>query len=381
MDAAALAGEMCASRQGGAWSLCQTDTDHSGGRMNEDAPARRRRGLRIVGFSLLALTGVVIVVLVVGAITPWPSAMLIRSVFERGGKETAAEMERHQPSAAIDEQRGLEYGEAGDTTTTFDLFRPAGADGALPTIVWVHGGAWISGSSADVDPYLRILANEGYTTVGLNYELGPEGTYPTAVVQLNDALAYLDHHAAELGIDPDRIVLAGDSAGAQLASQLAVLTTNDRYAGLVGIDPALEPSQLSGVILNCGVYDMPAMAELDGLVAWGFQIALWAYTGTKSWSAGYEGATMSTIDFVTADFPPTYISGGNADGLTWLQSIPMSQTLRDAGVPVTEKFWAADHTPGLPHEYQFHLDLPEAQDALETTIDWLDDTVGAAPQQ
>ncbi|WP_106813975.1 alpha/beta hydrolase [Microbacterium timonense] len=349
--------------------------------MNQDAPTRHgRRGLRIAGYTLLVLTGLIIVVLVVGAITPWPSAMLIRSVFERGGDETAAEMERHQPSAPVEEQLGLEYGAAGDETTTFDVFRPQGAEGPLPTIVWVHGGAWISGSSANVDPYLRILAAEGYTTVGLNYELGPEGTYPTAVVQLNEALAYLDDNAADLGIDPDHIVLAGDSAGAQLASQLAVLTTNDRYARLMGIDPALESSQLSGVILNCGVYDMPAMAELDGIVAWGFQIALWAYTGTKSWSAGYEGATMSTIDFVTADFPPTYISGGNADGLTWLQSIPMSQRLRDAGVPVTEKFWAADHSPALPHEYQFHLDLPDAQDALQTTIDWLGETVGTDAQ-
>lgn len=351
--------------------------------MDQDTPAtppRRRRGLRIVGYTALALAGLVVVVLIVGSVTPWPSAMLIRSVFERGGTETAAEMDRHQPSAPIDEQLGLEYGASGDATTTFDVFRPAGATGALPTVVWVHGGAWISGSSSNVDPYLRILASEGYTAVGLNYELGPEGTYPTAVVQLNDALAYLDEHADELGIDPQQIVLAGDSAGAQLASQLAALTTNERYAALMGIEPALQPGQLSGIILNCGVYDMPAMAELDGLVAWGFKVALWAYTGTKSWSAGYEGATMSTIDFVTEDFPPTYISGGNADGLTWLQSIPMAQTLQDAGVPVTEKFWAADHRPGLPHEYQFHLDTPEAQDALDATIAWLADTVGGSAQ-
>lgn len=348
--------------------------------MNQDAPVRRRRGLRIAGYTLLVLTGLIVVVLVVGSITPWPSAMLIRSVFERGGQATAQETARHEPATEIDARLGLEYGGSADTTTTFDVFRPAGADGPLPTIVWVHGGAWISGSSADVDPYLRILAAEGYTTVGLNYELGPEGAYPTAVIELNDALAYLDENAADLGIDPDHIVLAGDSAGAQLASQLAALTTNERYAGLMGIDPALDASQLSGIILNCGVYDMPAMAELDGIVAWGFKVALWAYTGTKNWSAEYEGATMSTIDFVTEDFPATYISGGNGDGLTWLQSIPMSQALRDVGVPVTEKFWAADHTPALAHEYQFHLDLPEAQEALEATIDWLEDTVGSPDQ-
>ena len=68
---------------------------------------------------------------------------------------------------------------------------------------------------------------------------------------------------------------------------------------------------------------------------------------------------MSTIDFVTADFPPTFIGGGNGDGLTWLQGVPMSQRLRQEGVDVTTLFWPAEHTPALQHEYQFHLDLPE----------------------
>jgi acetyl esterase/lipase len=338
---------------------------------------RVRRALSAVGLSLLA---VILLVALVGSLTPWPSAMLIRSVFERGGAATAEEMERHQPAEAVGERLGLPYADDGGANTTFDVFTNAGEGEALPTVVWIHGGAWISGSSSNVAPYLRILAAEGYTAVGLNYTLGPEGTYPTAVTQLNDALAYLDEHAEEFGIDPDRIVLAGDSAGAQLASQLATLITNDRYAHLVGIEPAIEADQVIGTILNCGVYDLRAMAELDGLVAWGFQVALWAYTGTKSWSASYEGATMSTIEFVTEDFPPTYISGGNGDGLTWLQSIPMSSALRDAGVPVSELFWPAEHSPALPHEYQFHLDMPEAQEALDATLAWLDRTVTAAAQ-
>ena len=74
--------------------------------------------------------------------------------------------------------------------------------------------------------------------------------------------------------------------------------------------------------------------------------------------------------------PPTYISGGHGDGLTWLQSIPMSQRLRDIGVDVTELFWPAQHAPALPHEYQFHLDLPEAREALAATLDYLASVTG-----
>jgi acetyl esterase/lipase len=282
-------------------------------------------------------------------------------------------MTPYAPVAGLQEQHGVDAGGG----ATLDVFTPAAAGDVLPTVVWIHGGAWISGAAANVDPYLRILAEQGYTTIGIDYSVGPEATYPTAVVQLNDALSYVREHAADLGVDETQIVLAGDSAGAQLASQLATLVTSPRYARLVGIEPSLDSGQLVGVILNCGVYDLRAMAELDGLAAWGFKVSLWAYTGTKDWSEQPSGATMSTIEFVTEDFPPTYISGGNGDGLTWLQSIPMAQRLDDLGVPVTEVFWPAPHEPALPHEYQFHLDLPEAQEALQETIRWLGTTTNA----
>ncbi|WP_259606676.1 MULTISPECIES: alpha/beta hydrolase [Microbacterium] len=329
----------------------------------------RARG-RVVRIVLGAILAIGVIAAVIGSITPWPSAMIIRSVFTKGGQETAAEMNRHQPDAELTEKLDIAYGDDG-ADTTMDVFAPASADAPLPTVVWVHGGAWISGSKEDVAPYLRILAAEGYTAIGLNYTRGPEAAYPTAVHQLNSALAYIDEHAAELGVDPSRIVLAGDSAGGQLASQLATLITSEEYATLMGIEPALQPGQLAATILNCGVYDLSALAALDGIEGWGFKSAMWAYAGERNWADGWTGATMSTIDFVTADFPPTYISGGNGDGLTWLQSIPMSQRLDELGVEVTTLFWPEPHEPRLPHEYQFHLDLPEAQEALQRTLDFL----------
>ncbi|MGK3951401.1 alpha/beta hydrolase [Microbacterium sp. I2] len=324
---------------------------------------------------LIALGVVLFVVLaavVVASITPWPSAMLIRSVFEQGGRATAAEMEKHVPeNDALREKTGITYAED-EPGLTLDMYTTAEDGDALPTVIWIHGGAWISGSSADVDPYMRILADAGYTAIAVNYTLGPEATYPTAVGELNDAFAYILDHADELAVDPDTIVIAGDSAGGQLASQMATLSTNPDYAELMDVRPALAADQIVGVILNCGVYDMRAMTNLPGIIGWGFKTALWSYTGTKDWAAESPGATMSTIEFVTSDFPPTYISGGNGDGLTWLQGIPMAQRLRSLDVPVTDLFWPADHEPALQHEYQFHLDLDEAQEALGRTLDFLE---------
>lgn len=317
-----------------------------------------------------------IAVVVVGLLawvnsSPWPSTMLIRAVFESSREANLAELNRHLPDEPPHETLDVPYGEAG-SDTSFDVFWPEDTTDALPTVVWIHGGAWVSGDKVDVAPYLRILAAEGYTTVGLNYTKAPEAAYPTAVRQLNEALGYLVDHADELNIDPDRIVLAGDSAGAQLASQLAAMITNPDYAHLVGIEPALRASQLVGAVLNCGVYELDGMAKLNGIVSWGFKTALWSYTGTKDWSSEAPGTLMSSLEFATGDFPPTWISGGNADGLTWLQSVPMANRLEEQGVDVTRVFYAADHEPALAHEYQFHLNGDDAQDALASTIAFLD---------
>lgn len=344
---------------------------HAADEHTEDTvhPKKRRRWRR-TRITLGVIVAIVAVVAIIGSITPWPSAMVIRSVFTKGGDDTAAEMKKHVPDTKLTETLGVSYSDDG-VDTTMDVFSPASATGPLPTIVWIHGGAWISGSKENVDPYMRILAAEGYTTIAVNYTIGPEGVYPLAVHQLNDALAYIDEHAEELGVDPTQIVLAGDSAGGQLASQMATLITNPDYAEIMGMTPALTADQVVATVLNCGVYDLSALAELTGLVGWGFKSSMWAYSGTKDWAEGSTGATMSTVDWVTADFPTTYISGGNGDGLTWLQSIPMAKRLDELGVDVTTLFWPAPHEPALPHEYQFHLDMPDAQTALQKTIDFL----------
>ena len=74
-------------------------------------------------------------------------------------------------------------------------------------------------------PYFELIAAQGYTVIAVDYSLAPAATYPAALRQLNDALVYLQAQADRLHVDTGRLVLAGDSAGAQLVSQLATLTT------------------------------------------------------------------------------------------------------------------------------------------------------------
>ncbi|MEO8094639.1 MAG: alpha/beta hydrolase [Pseudolysinimonas sp.] len=323
-----------------------------------------RKKRHLIPLVLLALG---IVMTIVAELSPWPSVLLIRALFDDSARKTVAEMTPYVPTSGIDETLDA----ADDNGTRFDVFSPSDSTGPLPTVVWIHGGAWISGSKENVDPYARIIASHGYTTVTLDYTVAPEASYPVALTQLNDALVFLVAHAADYRIDPDFLVIAGDSAGAQYTSQLATLVTSPVYGAKVGIAPALKPEQLRGVILNCGIYDVTGIPDAPGLGGWGFRVALWAYLGTKDWSNTPGGEAMSTLDDVTADFPATWISGGNADPLTENQSKPMAARLAELGVPVERVFYPDDMTPPLPHEYQFHLDDANAAGALASTLEWL----------
>jgi len=176
--------------------------------------------------------------------SPRPTAWLIRWLGTAGTRRLGQSMARHVPQG-VSEILDLQY-LAGHQKTYLDVFFPTKVHGQaqrLPAIVWVHGGAWIAGNKSDVANYLRVLASFGFTVVGVGYSLAHEFRYPSPVRQTAAALLYLQAHAERLHVDPDRIVLAGDSAGAQIASQLALVVSDPDYALRLGIPaPIPRPS-------------------------------------------------------------------------------------------------------------------------------------------
>lgn len=326
-----------------------------------------------IGLGLLGLTATLGVAL---RMSPRPGARAIRVVFDYQGAKVRDAMARHEPGLPVATIADQRY-RPNDDDATLDVYFPErvrGTDERLPVIVWAHGGAWLAGDKRQVAPYCRLLAVEGYAVVAVNYGLGPGRPYPTAVRQIDDATAYVQANAARFHVDPDRVVLAGDSAGAQLASQTAALVTNPAYAAEVGIVPSLRPEQLRGVLLHCGIYRLKGLTQHDPqlpkIIGWGVDVTVWAYAGTRDVDDPVL-RQMSPYFHVTKDFPPTFISGGNGDPLTKLQSRPLAEKLRGLGVDVTELFYPEDHEPSLPHEYQFDLGGEAGQDALRQTLAFL----------
>jgi len=296
-------------------------------------------------------------------LTPWPRALLLRHEFDEGSREAARKMAPHVPpdvTAMLDQRYGTDYGDR------LDVFHPPGPPQPRLTVVWIHGGGWLWGSKAVVADYARILAAKGFTVVAVDYALAPGATYPTPVQQINQALGYLVREADRLQIDPSRIVLAGDSAGAQIALQLATLTVQPAYAELLHIAPTLARNQLVGLLLHCGIYRMEPK-DVDNKV---LSTEFWAYSGSRDFMNDKHFATAWVMDRLNGDFPPAFISVGSEDDLR-PQSIALADALEKHGVRVERLIFPTDTQPPLYHEYQFDLDRPQAQQALAKSADFL----------
>lgn len=335
--------------------------------MRMPIPERWRKRVLILSLALVTVASV-------GAITafvsPWPGTVAIRWMSADGMRATDAELDKFAPPnivSVLDQQYRDD-----DPAARLDVYYPEASTTPLPTVIWVHGGGWISGSPSDNAGYYQLLASQGFTVVSVGYSLGPEAQYPTALKQINDAFGYLEIEAGRLHIDPNQLFLGGDSAGAQIASQMAVTVTDPSYAAEVGIEPALSAEQLRGTVLDCGVYDMDVFLEPEGKFRWTEdKESIWAYTGSKDFESSPVLDEMSTLDHVTSSFPPSFITGGNIDPLTVGQSKPLADKLSGLGVEVDSLFYPDEHEPGLDHEYQFDLDSPEGKAAFDRTVAFL----------
>jgi acetyl esterase len=108
--------------------------------------------------------------------------------------------------------------------TRIRIVRPQGATGALPVVMWFHGGGWVLGDKETHDRLVREVAQgTGAAVVFVDYERSPEAKFPVAIEQAYAATKYVSEHGKELNLDPTRIAIAGDSVGGNMVAVVALL--------------------------------------------------------------------------------------------------------------------------------------------------------------
>lgn len=330
-----------------------------------DSKASRTKKIAVKTVVFLVL--IASIVFLFFKLSPWPSALLIRYAFEKDAKHTNEMLEKHVPNG-VTELLDVQY-DLQDADAKLDFYYPISTDSILPLIVWVHGGGWVSGNKRQMSNYLKIMSAKGYVVASVDYSIAPEKHYPIPVKQVMKALRYIQEHAENHNIDSSTIFLAGDSAGSHIVAQVANIISEPSYAELIEIQPSVERSNIKGVILYCGVY-MDEGIDLEGEIGEFQNTVLWAYSGNKNYMDDAYFQTASVLNFVGNNFPPSFISAGNADPFLD-HSQKLARKLDSLKVQVDTLFFPKDLTPKLPHEYQFNLDVEEGNIALDRSLIFL----------
>lgn len=235
------------------------------------------------------------------------------------------------------------------------LYEPAGA-GPRPLHVFLHGGGWCVGDLDQRDPRCRtIAAGAGCTVASVDYRMAPENAYPAPLEDCYAALHWLVAHAGELGLDPARVSVGGESAGANLAAVVALLARDRGGPALV-----FQWLDVPGVDLTLSQPSIDRLGTGYGLTKVDMERYIAAYLRDVDPKDPYV-SPLHCDDL--SGLPPALIMTAEYDPLCD-DGHAYAQRLREAGVEVEHH-----HLEGLIHPgFAFTRLLPIARQYEETAI-------------
>ena len=248
----------------------------------------------------------------------------------------------------------IQFAEHDGTKLVGDLYSPKGLDKA-PVLVGVHGGGWQIGDRKFYMHWGSYLASNGYAVFAIEYRLMKPGlkTYPGAVYDVKAAVQYVRARAEELGVDPDRVALMGDSAGAHLSALVALAGGGPEFSADYHNDPhsSISP-EVKAVVGIYGVYDMLGQWEHDQIARPRDQITekFLGASPMTSRKAFFESSPMSyaTVDKNATRFLLIYgthddIVDSDRQSAAFLTALKQAQFIaRAIVVPGAGHFWITD---------------------------------------
>lgn len=246
----------------------------------------------------------------------------------------------------------ISYGMYG-AENLLDIYRRKDAEGLQPTIVNIHGGGFVYGSKEIYQFYCMSLAERGFAVVNINYRLAPENRFPKAVEDFNRVMTFIAENGARYGLDKDRLILVGDSAGAYHVSHYAAILTDESFAKL--FDFRIPQVTVRALGLNCGCYDgkMMAGSGSDELFS--------EYLGTVGEMPSPELlAKVDTLSHITEKYPPCFVMSSYCDFLLPAAK-PMADFLRANGVTAELKIYGSPDRPEIAHVFHVNCRLEEAK--------------------
>ena len=251
------------------------------------------------------------------------------------------------PPTDVEAIENVSYGSC-DKWHLLDLYRPKDAEGKLPVLLNIHGGAWVYGDKKVYAPYCMYLVTQGFAVVNASYRLAPKHTFPAPLEDVGAMVEWVVDHAEEYGLDVSNLFFVGDSAGAHLATAYTAIQLNEAYAKSfpgIKVDERFIPK---GLLLNCGVFDIEVEWKKQGRALTPFLTDL---LGEKPTVESVK--QMSPAQFITSDFPSVHLTTSNGDFLR-KHSYRLKEVLEKKSVEVVFKEYGEKKKP---QGHVFHLNL------------------------
>lgn len=291
-------------------------------------PGARRSGAQRLAIAVSAFAGLVLATPVVRAMAmgrELPARIAIfgdttpRSGSGAPAREAPVQLSTLFAGLPLDgEPRTLTYAAANGDSLGIDF--TAHAKGPAPLVVVIHGGSWHGGSRADLAELGRYLTARGYAVASISYRFAPRYRYPAAREDVRRAILYLKERAPSLGVDPNRIVLLGRSAGGHLALLSAYADRDPSIRGVVGLYPVTD--------LRWG-YEHPTNPRVLNSTR-----TLEEFLGGSPAATGTRYADASPLSYVDSTTPPTLLIHGDGDELVFPEHVRrLSARLTAAGRP------------------------------------------------
>lgn len=231
------------------------------------------------------------------------------------------------------------YDEEKPEIFNMDFYRVK-TEAAQPAIILIHGGGFTAGDKKYRKGQSRFLALNGFSVFCVNYGLAPDYIFPAPIKHLVQAANFIYDRAEEYNIDRNRIMVAGDSAGAYYSAILGAFNGNEKMKEYYGFAPKFT---IFGALLNCGIYDIDTILNTKYMFDVDDAVML-SFTGVNrdEFMKAKDKEYCAPVEHVTANFPPSFLIFSDGDVFCKGQGQAMIKKLDESGVYY--EFYKARHS-------------------------------------
>lgn len=251
------------------------------------------------------------------------------------------------------------------------IYPDANLEADRPTLFYFHGGGFFGGSKNMGDPLassqatylIDDIVSKGYNVVNVDYALVPDYHFPTPVIQMNQAIAYIKEHADEYHLNMDNVVFMGSSAGAIMVSQYGSILANNDYAQLLNIKPSIARENVKALVIDDAPLDYVNFSL-------GTKILVGNYVSETIYLSEEEINAYNPISHVNKDYLASFLLGSEYR----TDMVSLNKSLKQAGVENELVDPMAEEGIEKPHGFVANLrNDPVSAKAFERMMKFLEE--------